>query len=184
VETLDNLNVRDFIKLLLFSGLRRNEGAALRWDEIDFATKTIRLPAKRLKNSRKLDLPMTSFVRDLLVVRRAIGNDHGWVFGAHSRSGHLEEPSSAFDVIAEKTGIRISSHDLRRTYITVAESCDISPLALKALVNHALGNNVTEGYVIMLTERLRQPAQLVTDHIAQLCGINRPDSQNVVQIVG
>jgi len=30
---------------------------------------------------------------------------------------------------------------LRRTFIMLAESTDISPLALKALVNHALGND-------------------------------------------
>jgi len=42
---------------------------------------------------------------------------------------------------AKGTGITVSVHDLRRTFIMLAESTDISPLALKALVNHALGND-------------------------------------------
>jgi integrase len=171
VNELPNRTARDFILSLTFTGLRRGEAAALRWEEIDFAQKVIRLSAARTKAGRKLDLPMTSFVRELLVARRALGNDGGWVFGGDSRSGHIEEPRFALAQVAEATGIRVSCHDLRRTYITVAESSDISPLALKALVNHALGGDVTSGYVQMTAERLRLPAQRVCHRIMELCGI-------------
>ena len=173
-HALPNRTVADYNKLILFTGLRRREAAALRWEEVDFATRVIRLPRVRAKGKRKLDLPMSSFVRDLLVARRAIGNDNGWVFGADSKSGHIEEPKFAFAQIAEQTGIRVSPHDLRRTFVTVAESCDISPLALKGLVNHALGHDVTSGYVQMTIERLREPAQRVCDKMMELCGIEMP----------
>jgi len=69
----------------------------------------------------------------------------------------------------------VSAHDLRRTFVTVAEGADISPMALKALVNHALGNDVTSGYVQMTTERLREPAQRVADRLRALCGIAAPE---------
>ena len=62
----------------------------------------------------------------------------------------------------------MSAHDLRRTYTTIAESTDISPLALKALVNHAIGTDVTAGYVLMVTERLREPAQRVCERLVEL----------------
>ena len=39
------------------------------------------------------------------------------------------------------------------------------------LVNHALGGDVTSGYVQMTTERLREPAQRVCDKMMELCGI-------------
>jgi integrase len=174
VEKLPNHTARDYIKLVLFTGLRRREAAELPWEEIDLSTKTIRLPRIRAKGKRKLDLPMSSFVRDLLITRRALGNDGGWVFGADSRSGHIEEPKFAFNLVAKETGIRVSPHDLRRTLLTVAESLDISPLALKALVNHGLGDDVTEGYVQMSSERLREPAQKVCDKMMELCGIEPP----------
>jgi integrase len=182
VDELPNRTARDFILLLVFTGLRRGEAAALRWEEVDFAQRVIRLPARRTKAGRKLDLPMSSFVRHLLVARRALGNDGGWVFGADSGSGHIEEPRFALAQIAEATGIRVSCHDLRRTYITVAESSDISPLALKALVNHALGGDVTSGYVQMTIERLREPAQRVCDRMMELCGIDAPAGSNVAQL--
>ena len=60
-----------------------------------------------------------------------------------------------------------------QTFITIAESADISPLALKALVNHALGNDVTSGYVQITVERLREPAQRECDRMMALCGIDQ-----------
>jgi integrase len=171
VCALPNPIHRDYLLLLLFTGLRRNEAAALRWEELDFAERVIRLPAKRTKAGRRLDLPMSDVVRDLLVARRAIGRDGAFVFAADSRSGHLEEPRFALAQVALSSGVAVSAHDLRRTFITVAESTDISPLALKALVNHSLGNDVTSGYIISTAERLREPAQRVADRLKALCGV-------------
>jgi integrase len=207
VEALPNRTAADYIKSIVFTGLRRREAAALRWSEIDFAERVIRLPAARLKGKRKLDLPMSDYVRDLLVARRAIGDDGGWVFGADSKSGHIEEPKFAFSEIAEATararaetagekvgkdgpspeqivefGITVSPHDLRRTFITVAEATDISPLALKALVSHSIGSDVTSGYVQLTVERLREPAQLVCDRLKKLCGIVVPGGDNVERV--
>jgi hypothetical protein len=47
----------------------------------------------------------------------------------------------------------------------MAEGTDIAPLALKALVNHSYGDDVTAGYIIGSVERLRVPAQCVTDRL-------------------
>jgi len=174
VDGLPSRTHRDYLLLLLFTGLRRGEAGALRWDEIDSAERVIRLAAKRTKSGRKLDLPMSSFVRDLLAARRAIGRDGSFVFPADSKSGHLEEPKFPLTQVAVASGIVVSAHDLRRTYITVAEAADISPLALKALVNHAIGGDVTAGYVVLTTDRLREPAQRVCDRIMELCGIVPP----------
>ncbi len=79
-DGLDNRVFGDYFKLMLFTGLRRNEAAELRWSEIDFAAQMIRLPAARTKPGRVFDLPMSSFVRELLIARRALGNANGWVF--------------------------------------------------------------------------------------------------------
>jgi hypothetical protein len=54
---------------------------------------------------------MSDFVRDLLVARRALGNDGDWVFGADSRSGHIAEPKFPLALVAKATGITVSAHD-------------------------------------------------------------------------
>ena len=182
VQTLENTIMRDLILLLLFTGLRRGEAAALRWAEVDLAEKVIRLSASRTKAGRALDLPMSDVIYDLLVARRAIGDDGPWVFPSNSRSGHVIEPGPSFKVIFDETGIKVSSHDLRRTFITVAESTEIPIYALKGLVNHSYGSDVTAGYIVSGPERLREPMQRVTDRLKTLCGIDRSQGENVAKI--
>ena len=62
-------------------------------------------------------------------------------------------------------------HDLRRTFITIAESLDIPVYSLKRLLNHKMTSDVTAGYVVMDIERLRVPMQLITDYILKLIGL-------------
>jgi integrase len=182
VDGLESSTQRDYLKLLLFTGLRRQEAGSLRWSEVDFASRVIRLPGKKTKSGRRLDLPMSSFVRDLLVARRAVGRENDWVFPAASRSGHISEPRSGLEQVAKATGIVVSAHDLRRTFVTHAEETDISVMALKALVNHAIGGNVTEDYARMTVERLREPAQKICDRLMELCGIATPVGENVAAL--
>jgi integrase len=172
---------RDYLLLLLFTGMRRREATSLRWADVDLIQKVIHVGAAKTKSRRKLDLPMTDFVFDLLVARRAVGKTE-YVFPASSRSGHIEEPRYFLDQVAESGAARVSAHDLRRTFITVAESCDISPIALRALVNHSLGQDVTSGYIQMTAERLRLPAQKVSDRIKMLCGVAEPEGPKVARI--
>jgi integrase len=184
VMTLKNEIHRDYIRLLLFTGLRRREAARLTWEDVDLKAGIIRVPSSSTKNSRHLNLPMADVVKDMLVARRSIGKAK-YVFLANlSASGHIEEPKFALNLVAKQCGVRISAHDLRRTFISVAESCDISPIALKALVNHALGGDVTSGYVVLSTERLREAAQRVADRLKELCNIQGPEGNNVERLRG
>jgi integrase len=181
VRELPSAIGRDYVLVLLFTGLRRREATNLRWGDVDLQAKKIRIPSIKTKSGRALDLPMTDVVHDLLVARRSLGKTE-FVFTAHSASGHLEEPRFFLDQVAAKTCIRVSAHDLRRTYLTIAESCDISPIALRALVNHSLGKDVTSGYIQMNAQRLREPAQRVTDKIKKLCGIAESESDKVAKL--
>jgi len=57
------------------------------------------------------------------------------VFSSDSASGHIAEPKFIFASCAPRPASEVfPPHDLRRNFITAAESADISPLALKALV--------------------------------------------------
>lgn len=56
-------------------------------------------------------------------------------------------------------------HDLRRTFATVAESLDIPAYALKRLMNHKTQGDVTGGYLVITTERLRAPMERIEDFV-------------------
>jgi integrase len=173
---------RDYLLMLMFTGMRRTECASLRWEDIDFGKRILRVPAANTKSGRKLELPMSDLVHDLLVARRAVGNAGGLVFPGKIQGRYISSVTSALKTVAAASGVLISAHDLRRGFITVAESCDVSVFALKALVNHSAGNDVTAGYVQMRIERLREPVQRVADRLKQLCGLAEAEGHNVVSL--
>jgi integrase len=177
--SLSNEEARDYLLLVLFSGLRRREASALRWEEIDLTSKVIRLPERRTKAGRRLDLPMSDFLVDLFTRRRAMAKPGPWCFPADSRSGHIEEPRFALVAVARAMGTKVTVHGLRRTFITVAEATEMSPYALKGLVNHSFGSDVTATYIVSGAERLREPMQRVTDRLKALCGIDAPKGKVV-----
>jgi integrase len=178
---LPNAVARDYVLLMLFTGLRKTEAASLRWADVDFKAKVIRIPAASTKGDRALDLPMTDVIFDMMVARRALGNMK-WVFPSNSKAGRIMDSRFALGQVSAATGIEVSAHDLRRTFCTAAESAEISPMALRALVNHSLGGDVTSGYVVMSSERLRQAAQRVADKMKELCGVTPVGGANVAKI--
>jgi len=181
VMALPNAVARDYILLLLFTGLRKQEAASLRWADVDLQGRTIRVPDT--KSGRPLDLPLTDLVHDMLVARRSIGKTEH-VFPSHAASRHIEATKFFFNQVAEASRVRISPHDLRRTYITTAESVDVSVMAMKALVNHSLGRSVTEGYIQIDVERLREPAQKIADRLKAMCSIKELAGRNVAKLKG
>ncbi len=182
IEGLPNSIHRDYLKVILLTGLRRAEAASLRWAEVDLEEKIIRLSGERTKAHRALHLPMSNILHDVFVARRSVGLDGPFVFPSNGKSGHLEEPRFAMEQIAKTTGIRANIHDLRRTYVSVAENCQISLYSLKRLVNHAT-NDVTSGYVVMEADQFRQAAQTVADRFKVLIGIEPPAAENVIPIL-
>jgi integrase len=146
--------------LLLFTGLRKNEAATLKWENIDFKHRT--LTVLDTKNRDPHTLPLSDFLFDLLKVRKT-HSQCIWVFEGADSSDHLKEPRSAVSRVVELSEIPFTLHDLRRTFITIAESQDIPAYALKKLANHRMAHDITASYIISDVERLRKPMQQVTD---------------------
>jgi integrase len=107
---------------------------------------------------------MSDFLRDLLE-RRALDRQNEWVFPSPLTDGPLKELRAAIARVIELSGGSFQLHDLRRTFITIAESLDIPAYALKRLLNHKFSNDVTAGYIVTSSERLRVPMQRITSYI-------------------
>jgi integrase len=88
-----------------------------------------------------------------------------YVFPGNGECGYIVEPRKQIQLITQETGIEFTMHDLRRTFITMAEKLDISVYALKRLLNHKTEGDVTAGYIIADVERLRKPMQLISEHL-------------------
>lgn len=157
---------RDFLLTTLFTGMRRSEVLALRWENIDLKAKTLHLP--NTKNGDPLTLPLSEFLAQLLSDRAEAAAGSPWVFPGPGRSGHLIETKKFLQRVAAGAGVSFTLHDLRRTFITIAESLDVPYYALKRLLNHRTSGDVTGGYIVVNAERLRQPVELVAQRILEL----------------
>ena len=162
---LSNEVSRDYLHFLLFTGLRKTEAATLTWDQINFREKTVTI--EETKNGKPHTLPLTTFLLDLLKLRTEYTEDSQWVFPSPIDGGHLREPRGSLQHIEKRMNRKVALHDLRRTFITIAESLDIPSYALKQLLNHHNPNDVTAGYIVSDVERLREPMQKISDFI---CG--------------
>ena len=167
ISKVSNDVQRDYAYLVLFTGLRRNEAATIEWENVDLENLTLYIP--NTKNKHTLDIPLSDFLYSLLVARKKRNGESSYVFPAASKSGHIEEPRSALNWAGKKCGINVSVHDLRRTFITIAEACDVPHYVFKALVNHSVAGDVTGShYVQMSVDRLRPWMQKITDEIVRL----------------
>lgn len=160
--------VRDFLLLLLFTGLRRSEAAKLTWNRVDLRDRTLIITDT--KNHTDHTLPLTDFLYDLLS-RRKENTQTQYVFPNETNTGHLVDPKKQIKNVVNESGVKFTCHDLRRTFITIAESLDISAYSLKRLLNHKMTNDVTAGYIITDVERLRAPMQKITDYIVICIGM-------------
>jgi integrase len=169
---------RDYFLLIIFTGLRKEEAAKLRWANIDFEACTFTI--RDTKNRDVHVLPLPSFIYDLLSERRQDVTSP-YVFPGIGDSENPCDLRYWIDKVTAESGIKFTLHDLRRTFITTAESLDISVYALKRLLNHRIDrSDVTAGYIITDVERLRKPMQKINDHLLHL--INMEGGAAVVDI--
>lgn len=174
--------VGDYLTLLILTGLRRSEAAELTWDRIDLKARTLTI--LDTKNYEDHVLPLSDALMELLQQRdRAaakLAEDtkqerSSYVFPGRNKGGYLKEPRPQMQRVIEASGVSFTLHDLRRTFVTVAEGLDIPAYALKRLLNHKMSNDVTARYIVTDVERLRRPMQEITDHVLA-CAEKSPQS--------
>ena len=131
------------VRLLILTGCRREEIAALTWSEIDFATGVITIPGTRTKNHRALTLTLPPMALDIL--RSAPPRDgREFVFG--KRGG----PFGAWSYSSIALNGRITAaegkplpgwvlHDLRRTFRTGLGKLGVPPHIAELCINHVKG---------------------------------------------
>ncbi|MGC9260807.1 MAG: tyrosine-type recombinase/integrase [Phycisphaerae bacterium] len=156
----------DYLEFLLFTGLRREEAATLTWQDVNFDENKLVIPGEKTKNGQDHALPLTDHLLVILKRRKHEAGNSPWVFAATGKNkgdGHISEPRYTADKVAAASGIKFMLHDLRRTFITTAESLDVGYYALKRLVNHKMSGDVTAGYVQIDAERLRKPMEQITN---------------------
>ncbi len=169
VMSLTNPTIKDYFRLLLFTGLRRHEAKTLKWSNVHFEAGYIKV--EDTKNHEDHMLPMTDVIRDMLRARWQT-SENEYVFPGTGRNGYLVDSRKQMLKVTELSGVPFTVHDIRRTFATVAQGLDIEGYTLKRLLNHKTTSDVTAGYLIADVERLRQPMEKITEFFKQQCDLS------------
>ncbi len=186
VMSLESDKLRDFFMFLIFSGLRRNEAMCLQWIHFDIKAKTLTIPKELSKTNKTRKIPLTDVLLSIYRSRKAkiiLGNPY--VFQGMHGKGHLTEPKRGVVEVKEAvtklrkeanpkddSTINWSSHDLRRTYATIASKLDVSYYKLKYLLGHSVGSDVTgKHYAQVTVDDVRDAAQDIADYLKEKMGM-------------
>jgi integrase len=141
VRKIQNPVIAAYLQIVLLTGGRREEIAGLKWTDVDFQWKSLRI-ADKVEGERSI--PMTPHVESLLrglrarnetppsqprKLRRGAGNDakewapSAWVFSSPTaESGRLQEPRLQHQRACVAARIDdLTIHGLRRSFGTLAE---------------------------------------------------------------
>ena len=117
----------DLFSLTLFTGARIYNVKSMRWDEIDFETKTWIVPAIKTKTKRTYRIPLIKQSMSILETRRISVGDTPFVFPTPTKSstGHVMGGDKVWKAViinaglySENREVRVCKHDLRRTFAT------------------------------------------------------------------
>jgi len=118
LETELNLTAKDYFYIALYTGARKSNLLAMKWDQVNLVTKEWRIP--ETKNGEPVRLPLAEEAVIILEARKTTAlNDNiksDWVFPSHGSSGHFAEPKSSWKRILARAKISdLRIHDIRRT---------------------------------------------------------------------
>lgn len=148
------------LHLLLMTGLRSNEARSLKWTDVDVDCGTVTIRPEVAKNHRKAVLPLNTWLVEQL--RKRHGERGCYLFPASRNCGYIGNLRRPLEELRQRSGLTVTPHDLRRTYATYLDHVEAPFGAIKQLLNHVSGSDVTAQYVQRRSiNELRQYAERV-----------------------
>jgi len=183
VRQIQNPVISAYLQCLLLTGARREEMAALKWDDVNFQWQGLDLKDK-IEGRRAV--PLTPYVRSLI---EGLPRRNEWVFSSvqllaqndktalrraryHTRkgqdapegvvamrsaSGRLRDPSSAHRRACAAAGLVLTLHGLRRSFASLCEWLDIPGGISAQIQGHAPQGVREQNYI-------RRPLDLLRVH--------------------
>ena len=159
---------QDCYLFCLYQGLRNREAAGVRWEYVDLENGVLNLPDT--KNHTALIAPLS---RQSLAIlkRRKAENPEGnpLVFPSlksnhKSKTGHVALKS---DLLRVNTGLKLTVHGLRRSFITAAKRLGLHEEADR-LTNHVDSTVTGKHYDGREIDDMRVPLQAIANEIERL----------------
>lgn len=156
------------IALLVYTGIRRAEAAALQWGDIDFEARIVHIRHGKGDKARAAAILSDAAVDALRELRAAQPEGRKYVFTPLRRGGVWgdDKPITGTDVYriivetARRAGVEFKPHDLRRTLITSALRAGSSLADVQMQAGHARGETTLRYAKAVDVEELHQRINL------------------------
>jgi integrase len=136
------------VKLLILTGQRLAEVGSMRWDEVDLENRLWTLPAERVKNDQRHEVPLSDAVVVIITALPRIKTTKGFVF-----TTRRDAAVSGFSRAKDRLDIAIAGalpagsaqlehwtfHDLRRTMASGMARLGIQLPVIEKVINHTSG---------------------------------------------
>jgi integrase len=185
-----------FVRLLILTGARREEAAALPWDELRQGEAMWSLPAERAKNGLASGIPLSSrAVDEISTLAKRKGKADKWprrgllftTTGETSVSGYSRAKKRLDAKIAKlNDGDSLAHwklHDLRRTLATGMQRLGVRFEVTEAILNHVSGSRSGVAGVYQRHDwalEKRAALQAWSDHIERL--LSGANTTNVIPL--
>ncbi len=174
VMKLESQTAKDYLMVCVLAGLRLGEACSLTWVEsedanyVDLNRKVITICSEGAKNKQRHMLAMSDYLYSLFL-RRWQDRESIYVFPGKSKTGAYARPHTAIAEVVKNAEIpHFSSHTLRRTFATAADSLGYDLRSIQRLLNHKPGSVADRHYVQRHAEKTKVPMQGITDHLLKL----------------
>ena len=161
LDAYSDHDAANVVRLLLYTGARKGEVLAARWEHIDLNQERWTKPRTNTKQKREEIIPLGTVAVTLLrkMHRKAKEPTEGWVFPGRSDGAHLENLKQHWPLIrkASKLGDEVRLHDLRHTFASHLVSSGESLQTVGALLGHTQ-TQTTMRYAHLADTTLRNAA--------------------------
>jgi integrase len=163
----ENKVAADAIKLLLFTGARRNEVTYARWEFVNWEKRTLLVP--RAKSGRPRSIHLNSAALELLrSIERTEDNPYIFpspVTGRPSPSLHFP-----WFRIRERAGLLdVRLHDLRHSFASILVNQGISLYVVQGLLGHTQART-TQRYAHLANDTLSDAAEVIRNVVLPTAG--------------
>ncbi len=171
--------MRDYFEISLYTGARKSNVLAMRWEDVDLDLAIWRIPITKNKDSHLVPLtgPAVAILR-----RRAETKKTDWVFPGWKKESHLVEPKRVWYKLLDDAGIEdLRMHDLRRTLASYMAITNHSlPIIAKALGHKSA--QATQIYSRLTQDPVRNAMDLAITQIHLLAQVDESSSEKVIDV--
>ena len=153
---------QDLLLFTLYTGLRNAEASTLKWQHIDLEHKELHI--LDTKNRQDLHVPLSRQAMAIVTRRKELAVDGGkWVFPSvvKCKTGHASMKPDYLKIV---TGLDMTVHGLRRTFITVGRKLKRYE-DTDRLTNHVDSSMAGKHYDETDIEDLRETANMIGNEI-------------------